>query len=309
MSTSSPSRAAEPVRVFEVGPRDGLQNEQLILTPEQRLALIRQLIDAGARDIEIGSFVHPKWVPQMADTDALARALEPVQGVNYWALTPNMRGLERALEAKIAHIAVFISASDTHNRKNLNRSVQQSLSDIAQIMTVARPEGLQVRAYISMVFGCPYEGQLPFGRVIEQTQTLFDMGVHAVSLGDTTGMGTPLQVRRDCAEIIARFGHERVALHLHDTRGMGLTNAFVAYEAGMRCFDSSVGGIGGCPYAPGAAGNLGSEDLVYLLDSLGVSSGLSLDKLSQVALWLQDEIGIRIPSRCTNYLQSARCDL
>ncbi len=297
------------VRIFEVGPRDGLQNESAILSVEKRAELIKKLIDAGARDIEVGSFVRPRWVPQMADTDALVRSLEPVEGVNYWSLIPNMKGMERALEVGVTHAAFFISASDTHNRKNLNKGIEESLHEFEEMFAVAKQHDLTVRAYVSMVFGCPYEGQIDFGRVMDLSGTLLEMGAAMISLGDTVGIGTPVQVRRDCARAIEAYGEERIALHLHDTRGMGVTNAMVAYDVGMRCFDSSVGGIGGCPFAPGAAGNLGTEDLLYLLDSLGVNTGMSVASLSEIALWLEESADIDIPSRCSNYLQSRRKDL
>jgi len=297
------------VRIFEVGPRDGLQNESAILPVEKRLQLIEKLIDAGARDIEVGSFVHPRWVPQMADTDDLVRQLEPIDGVNYWSLIPNMKGMERALEVGVTHAAFFVSASDTHNRKNLNKGIEESLGEFHEMFVAAKEHGLTVRAYVSMVFGCPYEGEIDFGRVMDLSGTLLDMGAAMISLGDTVGIGTPIQVRRDCARAIEAYGEERIALHLHDTRGMGVTNAMVAYDVGMRCFDSSVGGIGGCPFAPGAAGNLGTEDLLYLLDSLGVDAGMSVAALSEIALWLEESADIDIPSRCSNYLQSRRKDL
>lgn len=299
----------EHVRIFEVGPRDGLQNEKAILSVEQRVALIERLMDAGARDIEVGSFVHPKWVPQMADTDAVARQLKRRDDVNFWALVPNMRGLDRALSAEINHIAVFISASDTHNRKNLNRSIEESFVELKKIFAEARKSNLTVRAYISMVFGCPYEGEISPDRVKSVIGTLLDLGASSISLGDTTGVGTPVRVRRDCADWVETFGPEALALHLHDTRGMGLTNAFVALQAGMANFDSSVGGIGGCPYAPGAAGNLGSEDLIYLLDSVGVHTGYDMQQISNTAKWLEETCDINIPSRCTNYLFADRCDV
>jgi hydroxymethylglutaryl-CoA lyase len=299
----------EHARVFEVGPRDGLQNEQAILSVEARVGLIERLVEAGARDIEMGSFVHPRWLPQMANTDEVARQMTRREGVRYWALVPNMRGLERALQTDIKHIAVFVSASETHNRKNLNRSVSESMAEIEEVMREAVAAGVEARAYVSMVFGCPYEGKIAFDRVLEISDALIKMGVGMISLGDTIGIGTPIQVRQGCQRALERFGAERLALHLHDTRGMGVTNAMVAWEAGMRAFDSSVGGIGGCPYAPGAAGNLGSEDLVYLFDSMGIDTGISLDALGATSRWLEEVAQIKVPSRCTNYLQSARHDL
>ncbi len=296
------------VRIFEVGPRDGLQNEEIMLSVEQRVALIHKLVEAGAKDIEIGSFVHPKWIPQMANTDEVAAQITREDSVNYWALVPNMHGMERATRAQIAHVAFFISASETHNQKNLNRGISESLAELKQMSEVAQTHDITTRAYISMVFGCPYEGTIDFDRVLTIADQLFEMGVDMVSLGDTVGVGTPVQVRRDGARAVEAFGADRLALHLHDTRGMGITNAMVAYEIGMRAFDSSVGGIGGCPYAPGAAGNLGTEDLLYLLESLGVQTPMSTEKLSAIAMWLEQATGIDIPSRCTNYLQSQRAD-
>ncbi len=298
----------QAIRLFEVGPRDGLQNEDAILSVESRVELIHKLVDAGSRDIEIGSFVHPKWLPQMAASDEVARAIDRKPGVNYWGLVPNMRGLERAMRAEVSHIAVFVSASETHNHKNLNRSIEESVAGVAEILAEARPAGLTARAYISMVFGCPYEGEIDFSDVLELGDRLIDMGADVIALGDTTGVGTPLQVRRECARALERWGVERVALHLHDTRGMGVTNAMSAFDVGVRAFDSSVGGIGGCPFAPGAAGNLGTEDLLYLLESLGADAGVSLEAVSEIALWLQDVNHINVPSRCTNYLRSQRAD-
>lgn len=299
----------EAVRIFEVGPRDGLQNESAILPVAQRVELVNRLIDAGSKDIEVGSFVHPRWVPQMAASDDVFMQLPTREGVNYWALVPNMRGLERALDVGATHLAFFISASDTHNHKNLNCGISETLNQLKHMFAITQREGMTVRAYVSMVFGCPYEGEIDFGQVMDISATLMEMGADMISLGDTIGIGKPLQVRRDCKRAIEAFGADHIALHLHDTRGMGVTNAMVAYEAGMRCFDSSVGGIGGCPFAPGAAGNLGTEDLLYLLDSMGVDSGVDVDKISHIAGWLEEEAHIDIPSRCTNYIQSQRRDM
>ena len=301
--------SAPHARIFEVGPRDGLQNEQAILSVAQRVELIERLVAAGARDVEMGSFVHPKWIPQMADTDEVARVMSRHPDVNYWALVPNMRGLERAIEADISHVCLFISASDTHNKKNLNRSIEQSFEELDEVFAAANAQGMTIRAYVSMVFGCPYEGHIDPEVVKSTTGRLLDMGADHVSLGDTIGVGTPAQVRATCADWLAAFGPDALALHLHDTRGMGVTNALVALEQGMTQFDSSVGGIGGCPYAPGAAGNLGSEDLIYLLDAMGVQTGYDIDAISQTAHWLETDAGISIPSRCTNYLYSNRCDV
>lgn len=297
-------------RIFEVGPRDGLQNEAALLSVDQKVALIDRLVGAGMRDVEIGSFVHPRWVPQMADTDAVAQRLGRARlggsdGVRYWALIPNQRGLERALEAGVTHIATAISSSESHNQSNLNRSIAQSLADLEESFRLAKSEGCQIRAYISTVFGCPFEGAVDFARVMQIAQQLVDFGADLISLGDTIGAGVPPQVARDCALALDAFGAQRVALHLHDTQGLGLTNAFIAWQGGMRQFDVSVGGTGGCPYAPGAAGNLGSEDLIHLFDTMGVATGATLTDLLATSAWLEETTPIRVASRYFRYRQAA----
>lgn len=290
-----------PVHIYEVGPRDGLQNEARLLEVEQKIELIERLVDAGARDIELGSFVHPRWVPQMADTDAVARGVNKKEGVRYWALVPNLKGLERALDAGIEHVAVFVSSSESHNRKNLNRSIEESLAQVEETSARALVEGARVRAYLSAVFGCPFEGAVDFERVLELTGRLLDFGADQVSLGDTIGAGTPRQIAKGCAEALARFGPGRVALHLHDTRGLAVANALVAYDVGMRVFDAAVGGMGGCPYAPGATGNVATEDLVHLFESIGAATQIDLDRVCEVSAWLEEEVGLRMPSAYYQY--------
>ena len=245
------------VRIFEVGPRDGLQNESAVLAVTQRVELIERLVEAGARDVEIGSFVHPRWVPQMVDTDEVARRIERAPGVNYWALAPNMKGVERALEADVEHLAFFISASETHNQKNLNRGIDESMAELEEMFVVARAHGLTVRAYISMVFGCPYEGEIAFDRVMDIAHALVKQGAAMISFGDTTGIGTPPQVRRECARAVEELGTERVALHLHDTRGMGITNAMVAWESGGARLRRFGGGHRRVPLRAGRGGEPG----------------------------------------------------
>jgi hydroxymethylglutaryl-CoA lyase len=295
---------AKSARIIEVGPRDGLQNEDVILDVGQKLALIERLVDAGHTDIEIGSFVRPEWVPQMADTAEVARRLERKQGVRYWALVPNQKGLELALEAGVEHIATFMSATESHNQKNLNRSMSESLADLEATMHTAREHGCEVRSYISTVFGCPFEGEVDFGRVMEIAEKLIGFGADHISLGDTIGAGTPPQIERGCKQALDAFGQERVALHLHDTQGMGLTNAYIAWKVGMRQFDSAVGGMGGCPYAPGAAGNLGSEDLIHLFETIGVDTGVSLDKILATSAWVEETTDIEMTSRYFQYCSS-----
>lgn len=281
----------ESIQVYEVAPRDGLQNESVILPVEHKVDLIHRLVAAGLKNVEIGSFVHPKWVPQMADTDRVAAAIEREPGVNYWALVPNLKGLERALEHDLTHVAVFMSSSETHNQKNVNRSIDQSLQGLKEVIAQATHAGATVRAYVSTVFGCPYEGDIDFGRVLEIGDQLLDFGASQISLGDTTGVGQPLQVRDGARRAVERWGTDRVALHLHDTHGLAVTNVFAGFIEGVRNFDASVGGLGGCPYAPGAPGNLGTEDLLNLARNMHCETGVSVDALAEISGWLQNSIG------------------
>lgn len=294
------------VTLVEVGPRDGLQNERVRLSTDQKLELIDGLTDAGFRHIEVGAFVHPKWIPQMADTGDVLRRIRRREGVSYWVLVPNERGYEAALDAGATHIAIFLSASETHNLKNTNRPIDESLETYRPLCVRALADGMTVRGYISTVFGCPYEGDVSFDRVETIADSLLQMGVSQVSLGDTTGMGTPLQVQRGVVRALGRFGTDALALHLHDTRGVGLANALVAFEAGMTTFDTSVGGMGGCPYAPGAAGNLGTEDLVYMLHSNGIHTGLDLDALVAVSRRLDLDWGATLNSAYYRYARNGR---
>lgn len=272
---------------------------------EAKIEMIERIVEAGIRDVEVGSFVHPKWVPQMADTLEVVRGLRRREGVRYWALVPNMRGLEQALESGLRHVAVFLSSSESHNRKNLNRSIGESLENVKEVIHAARGAGMEVRGYISTVFGCPYEGDVPLDRVISIGERLLEEGCAELSLGDTTGMGTPLQVREGCRRAVEVFGASRVALHLHDTRGLALVNAVQALEVGMRSFDASVGGMGGCPYAPGASGNLGTEDLLYLLTSMGWETGVELERIVSVSRDLELEHGATLSSKYFRYAGAA----
>ncbi len=289
------------VRVFEVGPRDGLQNEALLVPLEQKLRLVGKLAEAGLTDIEVGAFVHPRWVPQMADTDELVRRLPARDGVRYWALVPNERGLDRALAAGATHLGLLASASQTHSLKNINRSVEVVRAENRRVAARARGAGATLRGYVSVAFGCPYEGEVPLDRVLHLAEEYLELGVAQVALGDTTGMAGPDQVRHAARRAIDAFGAERVAFHLHDTRGTGLVHAMAALEEGVTTLDSSTGGIGGCPYAPGAAGNLATEDLLYLLERLGIASGVSLPGVVAASRWLCDELGLAIPSRYFRY--------
>lgn len=294
------------IRFFEVGPRDGLQNEEAILAPADRVTMIEKLVATGVRDIEIGSFVHPSWVPQMADTEQVAAQLQRQPGVRYWALVPNLKGLERALAADIDHVAVFMSATESHNRKNLNRSLKQSVASVDEVMQRATAEGMTVRAYLSTAFGCPFEGDVDFDQVLAIGEHLLEEGAEHLSLGDTIGAGSPAQIRQGCRRAISAFGDAHVALHLHDTQGLALVNAMVALEEGVRFFDGAVAGMGGCPYAPGAAGNVASEDLLNLFEQLNAQSTVDLDALCGVSRWVQEELGFCGGGRYLAYWQAQR---
>ncbi len=272
--------AAPPeVSVYEVSPRDGLQNEPIIVPLEGKLQLIQALADAGIKRIEATSFVSPKWVPQLADAGDLIAALPKIEGVTYSALVPNARGLERALEVKLPEIAVFLSASETHNKMNVNKSVDATLDVFEEIVPPARQAGIRVRAYVSTVWGCPYEGDVPVEKAVHVAKRLAALGCYQISLGDTIGVGTPRKTQAIVKAMLSELEADKVALHFHDTRGTALANVVVGLELGIRTFDASVGGLGGCPYAPGASGNLATEDLVYMLSGMGVSTGVDLDKL------------------------------
>lgn len=286
------------VSVYEVSPRDGLQNEARPLPLEAKLSLVSALLGAGIRRLELTSFVSPRWVPQLADAEELIRTLGPPQpGTTYSALVPNATGLERALSVGLAEIAVFLSASEAHNQKNTNKSIARSLETFAEVVPPALEAGLRVRAYVSTVWGCPYEGDVPVSRSIELTRELLRLGCYQVSLGDTIGVGTPRQTHELVRAFLAEFPSEKLALHLHDTRGTALANALVGLELGIRDFDSSIAGVGGCPYAPGAAGNLATEDLVYMLHGMGVRTGIDLDALVEAGRVAETLIGRRLPGK------------
>jgi hydroxymethylglutaryl-CoA lyase len=294
-----------PVTVYEVGPRDGLQNEAARVTTADKLALVRALAAAGLRRIEATSFVSPRWIPQLADADALTGALPALPGVSYVVLVPNARGLERLVEARgrggkdgaEVEAAVFLSASETHNRKNLNRTVEEKLREIEELVPLARTRGLRVRGYVSTVFGCPYEGPVDPERSAALAERLLALGCEQVSLGDTIGVATPGDTRRVLERILRTVPAARLALHMHDTHGTALANVLAGLEAGIATFDASIGGLGGCPYAPGAAGNLATEDLVYMLRGMGYETGIDFDKLIAAGALAQRLVGRRLPGK------------
>jgi hydroxymethylglutaryl-CoA lyase len=248
-------------------------------------------------DIEVTSFVHPKWVPQLADSEELVRQLQPNSGIRYSALVPNMKGFERAMQSGIRRIAVFTAASETFNRKNINMGVRESIDVFGPIVDRALKGGISVRAYISTCFVCPYEGAVPKEKVADVVQALFDLHVDEVSIGDTIGAATPKDVGITVGHLVKRFPVHLLAMHFHDTYGMAIANTYQALQMGLTIFDSSAGGLGGCPYAPGASGNLATEDLVYLLDRLGIETGVSLKSIRRASRFIATELGRDLPSR------------
>lgn len=298
---------ADTVRLYEVCLRDGLQNEPVVVPTEAKVAIAHRLVAAGFTDIEVTSFVRPRWVPQLADASDVIRQLPAVDGVRYWALVPNQVGLDRALDAGLDNIATFLSASETHNEKNVNRTVRESLEAQRKVIATAVGEGMAVRSYISTVFGCAYEGEVPVARTLDLALALLDAGAQEVALGDTTGMAHPAQVQDVLRRLVdGGVPLDRIALHFHDTRGTALANVWAAWQLGARSFDGSVSGVGGCPYAPGAAGNLCTQDLLYVFDQMGVHSGVDLEATCEVGQELEALLGRELPGRYHRYWLGAQ---
>lgn len=298
MSTAPQSTSSDDrVSVYEVGLRDGLQNERTVIPTEAKRRMLEALVAAGLRRIELTSFVHPKWVPQLADAEDFARSVEVPEGVQLSALVPNAKGLERALTTGLPEIAVFLSASETHSKKNINKSIARALEVFGEIVPPALEAGVRVRGYVSTVWGCPYEGVVDPGRAVDIAAQLHALGCYQVSLGDTIGVGTPNQTRAIVARALDRLPPEAIALHMHDTRGTALANVVVALDAGIRDFDAAIAGMGGCPYAPGASGNLATEDLVYLLDGMGLETGVDLDALIEAGRVAESVVGRPLPGK------------
>jgi len=285
------------VRIVEVGPRDGLQNEATQVPTAAKIAFVNALADAGHSVIEVSAFVSPRWVPQMADAADVFAGLTRRQGVRYTALVPNIAGLQRALAAGVSEIAIFAAASETFSQRNTNQSIEASLETYEAVCRAATAAGLPIRAYLSAVFGCPFEGEVPVATVTNVAARLVALGAYEVVLSDTIGIAHPGQVAPVVDTVAHHVPLERLALHFHDTRGMALVNVYAGLEAGVTRFDSSAGGLGGCPYAPGATGNLATEDLIYMLDGLRIRSGVSLAGVIAASRSIEPYIAHPLPSR------------
>lgn len=292
------------ITVVEVGPRDGLQNEQTPVSTADKIQFVNRLSACGLPVIEVTAFVSPKWVPQMADASEVFAGIDRREGTRYSALVPNLAGLDRAIQAGATEVAIFAAASETFSRKNINQSIDQSLATYEQVCERARSAGLRVRGYLSTAFGCPFEGDVAPDRVAEIAARLVALGVFEVSVSDTIGIAHPGQVPRVLDALLARLPATLIALHFHDTRGTALANVLAALPYGVATFDASAGGLGGCPYAPGAAGNLATDDLIYMLNGLGLETGVSLTALSAASAFIETRLNHRLASRFAQAVRS-----
>lgn len=279
------------MKIKEVGPRDGLQNEKTFIPTIDKVKWINQLSQTGLSYIEVTSFVHPKWIPALADSEQVAKNITREKGVTYGALVPNEKGLEKALESNIDEVSVFLSASETHNQKNINKSIQATLPILQSVIHNAKRTDKSVRGYLSTVFGCPYEGEISHEKVLKICDKLFEMGVYELSLGDTIGVATPKQVQDLLTQVLKRFPAKQIAMHFHNTRGTALANVTASLDAGITVFDSSLGGLGGCPYAPGASGNVATDDLLYMLQNMNIQTGVDTQKLHKASVFIQEKFG------------------
>ena len=288
---------AKKIQIVEVGPRDGLQNEKIWVETETKIALIEKLADAGLTKIEVASFVSPKWVPQMKDAFEVLSGIERRPGVTYPVLTPNLKGFERALEAGVTEVAVFGAASEAFSQKNINCSISESVERFRPVLEAAQKNSVRVRGYISCVLGCPYQGEVPIENVVNLAEKMFEMGCYEISLGDTIGIGTPLQAKKMVETVAEKVPVSNLALHFHDTRGQALANIYACLELGVSVIDASVSGLGGCPYAQGASGNVATEDVVYMLHGIGIKTGVDIEKLIETGRFISDVFGRRPQSR------------
>ncbi len=290
----------EQVKIVEVGPRDGLQNESSPISAADKIALIEKLSDAGIKYIESGSFVSPKWVPQMATSTEIFEKLNRVEGVTYAALTPNIRGFEAAMTVNAHEVAIFGAASESFSKKNINCSIEESLERFAPIMLAAKNANIKVRGYVSCVLGCPYEGDVAPEQVAKVAEQLYQMGCYEISLGDTIGVGTPADVTKMIQAVSARVPTDKLAVHFHDTYGQALTNIYAALQMGIKVVDSAIAGLGGCPYAKGASGNVATEDVVYMLNGLGIKTAINFTQLLEAGWFISEKLGKTPNSKVSN---------
>lgn len=285
------------VKIVEVGPRDGLQNEAQIISIETRIALIDRLSETGLKNIEVGAFVSPEWVPQMADTDRVFAGIRKKPGVSYPALVPNMHGFESALAAGLRDVSVFAAASEGFSQKNIHCSIAESLERFVPVCEAAEKKGIKVRGYISCVIACPYDGETDPLNVAEVAKALKNMGCYEISLGDTIGVGTPLKIQKMLRTVAKQVGVEHLAAHYHDTYGQALANVLVSLQEGVSVVDSAVAGLGGCPYAKGAKGNIATEDLLFMLDGMGIETGVDMGKLITAGRFISETLGKKPASK------------
>ncbi|WP_341301494.1 hydroxymethylglutaryl-CoA lyase [Lysinibacillus sp. FSL H8-0500] len=285
------------VIIKEVGPRDGLQNEKMHISTVDKVQLVNLLSQTGLNYIEVTSFVHPKWIPQLADAVEVLQDIKRHKDITYAALVPNMHGLERALQAEVDEVSIFMSASESHNKSNINKTIDETFPILEEVVVGAKAAKKHVRGYISTVIGCPYEGYIHPDKVLRVTEKLLEMGVAEVSLGDTIGVGVPTQVEFLLEELLKRYPAEKFAMHFHDTRGTAIANIMTSLEMGITKFDSALGGLGGCPYAKGASGNVATEDMLYLFDEMGIETGVDRQKVLEAALFIEEKLGKAVASK------------
>ena len=285
------------VRIVEVGPRDGLQNEKTLLPAAVKIELIERLADCGLRSVEATSFVSPKWVPQLADAAEVFAGIRRREGVSYPVLVPNLQGYERARAVDVQEVAVFTAASEAFSRKNTNASIDESIERFLPVLERARADGVKVRGYVSTVLGCPYQGEVPLGDVVRVARRLYELGCYEISLGDTIGVGTPRKAAAMLAAVASEVPLQALAVHFHDTRGQALANLLACLELGVAVVDAAVAGTGGCPYARGASGNVATEDVVYMLDGMGIATGVDLAALVATGRWLANQLGRETASK------------
>ena len=293
----STSRLPASVRIVEVSPRDGLQNEKTMVSTADKIELVNRLSDCGLKTIEAASFVSPKWVPQMADAAEVYAGIDKRPGIAYPVLVPNLQGYQRARAVGVEEIAVFTAASEAFNQKNINASIAESLARFAPVMEAARNDGVRARGYVSTVLGCPYQGEVPLSDVVRVAKDLFAMGCYEISLGDTIGVGTPAKARAMLQAVAQEVPMDALAIHFHDTYGQALANILACLEEGVSVVDAAVAGTGGCPYAVGASGNVASEDVAYMLQGMGIETGIDFTKLVETGVWLAGRLGRQTGSK------------